>query len=216
MTIEQCRAARGLLGWTQQDLADACGLSKTAINNFEKGNSDIKSESLRAIRMAFESLDIDFIGQDGLKRRTEKSEIIKGSQIYEQLINDIMLNIPTEDNQLIITDLGGQVSNHLNVKKLQDCIEYLFAQNIETKIIAGPTSTLANLPQAYLLDLKNAELIPSQFIYGTKFSEQRGHNPFITITTSIEESAAMKERFNTLWKQANPQTTNVKIRNKAF
>ena len=41
ITIGQCRAARGLLDWTQQDLAEACGLSKTAINNFEKGHSDI-------------------------------------------------------------------------------------------------------------------------------------------------------------------------------
>ena len=69
VTIEQCRGARGILGWTQQDLADASGLSKTAINNFEKQHSDIKAESLRAIRLAFESANIEFIGSEGVSKK---------------------------------------------------------------------------------------------------------------------------------------------------
>ena len=45
ITIEQCRAARGLLGWTQQDIADASGLSKTAINNnFVISNTTLEIE----------------------------------------------------------------------------------------------------------------------------------------------------------------------------
>ena len=89
LTIEQCRAARGMLGWTQQDLADASGLSKTAINNFEKGHSDIKTESLRAIRMAFESLDLEFIGQEGLRKKKDNIRILKGETALESLADDI-------------------------------------------------------------------------------------------------------------------------------
>ena len=80
LTIEQCRGARGLIGWTQQDLADASGLSKTAINNFEKRHSDIKAESLKAIRMAFESMDIEFLEQNGVRRKSENARLLKGKR----------------------------------------------------------------------------------------------------------------------------------------
>jgi transcriptional regulator with XRE-family HTH domain len=88
ITIEQCRAARGLLDWTQQDLSDASGLSKTAINNFEKGHSDIKYESLRAVRMAFESADVEFVDQ-GVRRRDETARILKGPNAWDMLLDDI-------------------------------------------------------------------------------------------------------------------------------
>ncbi len=88
ITIEQCRAARGLLDWTQQDLSDASGLSKTAINNFEKGHSDIKNESLRAIRMAFESAEVEFL-DNGVRRRSETARILKGPNAWDHLLDDI-------------------------------------------------------------------------------------------------------------------------------
>ena len=36
-TPEQCRAARGLLGWSQSQLADRANVSRTTIANFEAG-----------------------------------------------------------------------------------------------------------------------------------------------------------------------------------
>lgn len=73
ITIEQCRAARGLLGWTQADLAQASGLSKTAINNFEMGRGDVKQTSLEAMRHAFEREQIEFIEGCGVKKTIRKN-----------------------------------------------------------------------------------------------------------------------------------------------
>ena len=89
ITIEQCRAARGLLDWTQNDLAQASGLSKTAINNFEKGHSDIKYESLKALRMAFDAADIEFIGTDGVRRRREGLRMLHGADALKKLLDDV-------------------------------------------------------------------------------------------------------------------------------
>src|SRR5690349_2259948 len=85
ITIEQCRAARGLVDWTQQDLADKAGLSKTAINNFEKGYSDIKTESLRAIRNAFELHDVQFIEKIGVCKKCKDIVVIKGESILVRI-----------------------------------------------------------------------------------------------------------------------------------
>ena len=104
ITIEQCRAARGLLDWTQQDLSEASGLSKTAINNFEKGHSDIKNESLRAIRMAFESADIEFL-ENGVRRRSDTVRILKGPKAQADLVDDINDTLKSAGGRVLTSGL---------------------------------------------------------------------------------------------------------------
>ncbi|WP_315855070.1 helix-turn-helix transcriptional regulator [Chenggangzhangella methanolivorans] len=37
ISMEQCRAARALLDWTQEELANAANLSLSTVRDFEKG-----------------------------------------------------------------------------------------------------------------------------------------------------------------------------------
>ena len=60
----QSRAARGLLDWSQEDLAKHAGLSLSTVRNYEKGRSDPYSRNLEAIRKAFEAAGIEFIEPD--------------------------------------------------------------------------------------------------------------------------------------------------------
>ena len=69
MTPAQCRAARGLLNWTQSDLADRAGVAATTVRNFENGAS-IQRASLAVISGALETAGVEFIAdgaasQDG-------------------------------------------------------------------------------------------------------------------------------------------------------
>ena len=41
----QCRAARGLLDWSQEDLARAAGLSRSTIKDFEAGRHELQRAS---------------------------------------------------------------------------------------------------------------------------------------------------------------------------
>jgi transcriptional regulator with XRE-family HTH domain len=67
MTISasQCRAARGLLGWTQQLLADRAGVGTVAINQLENEQSQPRRATLDVIRRAFEAAGVDFIDENG-------------------------------------------------------------------------------------------------------------------------------------------------------
>ena len=51
---DQCRAARTWLGWTQADLAYACGMGISTIAHFECGKSRPKGASLIVIRQCLE------------------------------------------------------------------------------------------------------------------------------------------------------------------
>jgi transcriptional regulator with XRE-family HTH domain len=68
----QCRAARGLLDWTPQELARRAGLSFLSIQAFERGRA-ISDTDVQAIILAFEAAGVHFIaengGGEGLRRR---------------------------------------------------------------------------------------------------------------------------------------------------
>ena len=65
MLPSQCRAARGLLDWTQERLADASGVSVGAIRNFEAGITNPMRANLAALKSALESGGIVFIDENG-------------------------------------------------------------------------------------------------------------------------------------------------------
>ena len=65
ITGAQCRAARGLLGWSQQMLADRSGVGIMTIHQLEKEGSQPRRATLDVVRRAFEAANIEFIDENG-------------------------------------------------------------------------------------------------------------------------------------------------------
>lgn len=64
MTPAQLRAARGLLGWSRDDLAEASGVFSNTIRNFENGASDPKQSTILAWRRALARAGVEFLDGD--------------------------------------------------------------------------------------------------------------------------------------------------------
>jgi transcriptional regulator with XRE-family HTH domain len=74
MSPEQSRAARGWLGWSQQDLAKRSSVGLSTVKDFENGNRTPIANNLNAIRRALESEGIEMIfGPDGRASGIRKS-----------------------------------------------------------------------------------------------------------------------------------------------
>ena len=66
ITIEQLRAARGLLGWSQSELAKRAGLSLPTVKRLEGGFGPRVSEDARGkLQRAIETAGIEFIDENG-------------------------------------------------------------------------------------------------------------------------------------------------------
>jgi transcriptional regulator with XRE-family HTH domain len=65
ITAEQCRAARGLLGWSQSRLASAAKVSRATLAEFETGNRVPYDRTLADIMSALESAGVEFIAENG-------------------------------------------------------------------------------------------------------------------------------------------------------
>ena len=61
----QCRAARGLIGWSQQELAKNAGVGTVAVHQLESGTSQPRRATLDVVRRAFEKAGVEFIDENG-------------------------------------------------------------------------------------------------------------------------------------------------------
>jgi transcriptional regulator with XRE-family HTH domain len=80
MSAEQLRAARGLLGWSQSELADRAGLSLPTVKRAEADRASRVSDEARSkLRRAIEQAGVVFIEENGgglgvrLKRKSKRA-----------------------------------------------------------------------------------------------------------------------------------------------
>ncbi len=79
ISVEQLRAARGLLGWSQSQLADRAGLSLPTVKRVETGKGPhVSDEARQKLKNALEAAGVVFIQENGggvgvrLRKRQQK------------------------------------------------------------------------------------------------------------------------------------------------
>lgn len=79
LTPEQCRAARGLLDWSQQQLAEASKLHRKTVVAFERASPAIEERTVDDLKEALEKGGVVFIPENGegpgvrLKRKARRA-----------------------------------------------------------------------------------------------------------------------------------------------
>lgn len=217
ITVEQCRAARALLDWTQKDLAMACGLSKTAINNFEKENSDMKAESLKAIRMAFESFDIEFM-EDGLKRKKDRSYIYKGPEATSNLIDDIYMHVRNSNEEILMMNASLEQAREQDIKKWRNLIAPQQTISPQIRILLAHTDSqpeiLGNNTTYKFLTKPLSETLPTTCLFGSKIAIKPWENTQLYIVAECSQAVqAEKQRFNMIWDNQSTDTLKENLTN---
>ena len=78
ITPAQCRAARGLLDWSQQNLADRAGVGIVTVRQFEAGVHEPRRATVQVVKQAFEAAGVEFLdpsnGGAGLRLAKSRSK----------------------------------------------------------------------------------------------------------------------------------------------
>lgn len=61
----QLRAARALIGWTREQLAEAAGTTGRTLARLEAGETKARASTAAAIRSALEAAGVEFIPENG-------------------------------------------------------------------------------------------------------------------------------------------------------
>ncbi len=65
MTPAQCRAARGLLDWSQQQLAEAASVGVVTVRQFEGSKAAPRNATLDVLTRALDAAGVEFIPENG-------------------------------------------------------------------------------------------------------------------------------------------------------
>jgi len=71
LSAAQCRAARALLGWSQDELVAHSEITKKTIADFERGATTPYPSTIAAVRSALEAAGVEFLPDHGVKLRRQ-------------------------------------------------------------------------------------------------------------------------------------------------
>ncbi|MAE50419.1 MAG: hypothetical protein CMH27_01275 [Micavibrio sp.] len=205
-TLEQIRAARALLGWSQSDLAERAGLSQTGIARIENGTNHPNSQTLTKIEVAFEENDIEFIDTSGVRKKTGDVHIYKGQTGIRQFFDDVYEQADTEGGEIclfngmpayLIKWLGDDWYNYhaKRMRKIKNKFEFkIIVREKEKTFIASDFATYKWFPEHQF----NEKTI---YVYGNKigFLSFDNNNVRIVVIAQKEIADSFRVLFNLAW-----------------
>lgn len=208
ISIEQIKAARALLGWTQDDLARAANLSKPSINTLERRIANPKVDTMAAIQRALEEAGVEFTDGPGVKLRSSilKTEIYEGQDSLIRLVNDIFDTLVGTDKELMIAGVQEKTYEQEGGERITDLIHKRVKQNIKTKLISceGETHFIEPIEHYRLIDEKLFPKTP-WYVYDNKYAILLWGPPQkVVVVENTEIAAAMRDQFLALWEMSVP------------
>ncbi|MCB1556858.1 MAG: helix-turn-helix transcriptional regulator, partial [Alphaproteobacteria bacterium] len=89
ITTAQIRGARGILNWSQGELAERTGISATSIGAIENGSTTPRANTIAVIQKAFEDGGVEFIGLEGIKKKSSYIKILQGYDGFKEFSYDV-------------------------------------------------------------------------------------------------------------------------------
>ena len=177
ITLEQMRAARAMLGWKQQELAQKAGISTGTLNNIERGvQRDPKVSTLKAIQHALEAQGITFTESDDGTVGVQLKPLPKsGNTITVLIIDD-----NATDRKLFKTWLSKQTDKTYQVVEAENAVD-------------GHEALLKTRPAIILLDFNMYGINGLQLIAELK-NEVVNLPPIIFITGAHSEEIEHEAR----------------------
>jgi transcriptional regulator with XRE-family HTH domain len=159
-TIEQIRAARALLDWSQSDLADNAGLSQTGIARIENGTNKPNSNTLEKIKKAFDDADIEFLGDSGVRRKANEVKTLNGQDGFRRFMDDVYETVKQTGGEISVYNVNEknwirwmgeeEYKSHANrMKSLKDTVKFrIIIQENDYYFIANDFAQYKWFPKA--------------------------------------------------------------------
>jgi transcriptional regulator with XRE-family HTH domain len=202
ISISQIRAARALLNWTQAELAHKTGLSLRALNSIERGLVVPRIDNLRFIQEACEKADIEFCENDGVRRKTEKLDVVKfeGSGCIGNHLLDIMQEIRTTNSEVLFNASSEKDFSAIDPAILDDYFAHVSRHHIiERVIVAHGEDYVIGPPSTYRWLQKNNFNHVAYCVYGDNVAYQvfgSAHRVIILRSPSIADMFRRQFEFN--------------------
>lgn len=208
ITTAQIRGARGILGWSQQDLAQRTGISATSIGAIENNQTTPRESTLATIRKAFESGGIEFIGLDGVRIRTGDVRTYTGKEGLIEFYDDVYETVRDASSEILVSNvderafvkaLGNYAQIHVDrIKALGNAHYKILVREGDTYIPGSDYAEYKWIPK---------ELFASVpfYVYGNKLAIMLFDNePSVILLRYPSIAEAYRVQFFDMWQRAKP------------
>lgn len=110
ISFRQIRAARALLDWSQEDLAENSGLSIATIRKIETGHISPRDKTMGSIVSAMEQANVEFTPSMGVRLRSNEITVIDGEDAYLRLLDDIFHTMKDRGGEVLVWNADNSVS----------------------------------------------------------------------------------------------------------
>jgi transcriptional regulator with XRE-family HTH domain len=199
----QIKAARALLDWSQEDLAIYANLSIATVRKLEMGFISPRHSTTFVIRQAIENAGIEFLADEGIRRR--KQDII----VYEGLSGDPEF---FADIDRTLRQKGGAVLAVAATKSGCHALNEIAAThrrtNVKCLLTEGASSSLNVLRfEARSFSQHFVDPVPF-YVYGDKYAvvsaSGAGDCSRVIVIQSVMTAEASRRHFASLWDKALP------------
>ncbi|QQR68642.1 MAG: helix-turn-helix domain-containing protein [Alphaproteobacteria bacterium] len=196
---EQLRAARALLDYSREQMAQAAGLSPETIKSLEGGNKRPLSSTVEAIYKALEDRNIELLSDCGVRFRNDTVRLIEGSHIFVRVLDDVYLTLKDTQGEVLFSCVVDKISPPEVVENYRR----IRRANIKMRSLIDEKDT-------YLMgNLDEYRCIPSAFfhnnpqvIYGDKVATMiLGNTESAIIIRNRSIAEAHRNLFNLIWPQ---------------
>ncbi len=209
LSIEQIRAARALLDWSQSDLAEKAGLSQTGIARIENGTNQPNTKTLQKIETAFDDANIEFMGTTGLRKKTRDIKILKGRTGFISFMNDVYHSVKEVGGEICVYNVDesnwlkwmGQDEYNAHAERMRKIEKPLKAKII---VKEGDDLFIADDFAEYKWMSKELFNTQSFYAYDSKlaFIHFKDDDVQVMILNQDEFTKGFKVLFDTTWQYA--------------
>lgn len=222
ITGSQIRGARGILDWSADLLAEKTGLSVDTIRNIEKGRVQGTSSSIDKIIHAFTAHDIEFLPEEGIKKRSETVIKLEGFESFKFFIDKVYEAATSEsardgtkplcvcnvDNNIFREHLKDYYFVHLDrMQKLEGVQIRMLAPNVDD----NQPPDVHYLKYRFLKEMKLT--VAPFYVFGDSFALidfSAPNPPRIMLLNSPALASSFRDQFEIMWNSATAKPQKLK------
>ncbi|MGE0108636.1 MAG: multiprotein-bridging factor 1 family protein [Bdellovibrionales bacterium] len=202
----QVKAARAILGWSQEDLACRSGVGITTIRQFENGYEPRRNTAM-SLQDTLEQAGLEFMENEGVRRRADLVRILEGADSCQKLYNDFLQSVHSGVDEIvacifsypILSETLG-LSDKDGRNRIESLRNYARIKSIvpDDVLPAGRGETLVEVKYSYNELMGNAQY----YVYGGKTAlvfPQGGRDYRFVIFDIPSGAQQFREHFQDLW-----------------
>lgn len=202
----QIRGARGLLGWSMEELAEKSDLTRITIRQVESEEVHPQEKTLAKILALFDKHGVEFLPDEGMKIRKQEARTYSGKSGHRQLLDHIY---ETVKNGGVIRQFNFVDSNYASLKEafFNEHVQRMREiKDLDAKVLEPSDEASTHEPycEYRYLDKNFKEMAP-WYLYGDylvlSLFEKGGKFEFVTVHSKLLAARYLKE-FDIFWNLA--------------